>query len=77
MINAIVDRMLLDQRGQRWIVDFKTSSHEGGAVEQFLDNEVERYRAQMLRYTALAEALGPEPVRTALYFPLMGVLRTL
>jgi ATP-dependent exoDNAse (exonuclease V) beta subunit len=77
VINAVVDRMLVDAQGERWIVDFKTSHHEGGAVETFLDNEVERYRAQMLRYATLVRALGPEPVRLALYFPLMGVLRAL
>jgi len=75
LISAVFDRMLVDDRGQRWIIDFKTSTHEGAAVQEFIDREVERYRPQLLRYAALAHALGPEPVRLALYFPLLGEWR--
>jgi ATP-dependent exoDNAse (exonuclease V) beta subunit len=77
VVSVVFDRMLLDEQGRRWIVDFKTSAHEGGAMEQFLDSEVERYRAQLLRYAALARGLGPEPVYLALYFPLLGAWREL
>jgi hypothetical protein len=59
------------------VVDFKTSVHEGGARQQFIDSEAERYGPQMQRYRALAEQLGNEPVRLALYFPLLGVFREL
>jgi ATP-dependent exoDNAse (exonuclease V) beta subunit len=69
--------MLVDEHGQRWIVDFKTSTHEGGAQRDFIDREAERYRPQLLRYAALAAQLGRQPVRLALYFPLLGVLREL
>jgi ATP-dependent helicase/nuclease subunit A len=75
VVNVIIDRMLVDERGQRWIVDFKTGTHEGGAERAFIDSEVERYRPQLQRYAALAARLGPEPVRLALYFPLLGVFR--
>jgi ATP-dependent helicase/nuclease subunit A len=77
LVNVVVDRMLVDQQGQRWIVDFKTSTHAGGAAEVFIDSEAQRYRAQLQRYAALASRLGPEPVRVALYFPLLGVFREL
>ena len=50
---------------------------EGGAQRDFIDSEAERYRPQLLRYAALAAELGPEPVRLALYFPLLGVFREL
>ena len=75
LVTVVFDRMLLDEHGQRWIVDFKTSTHEGGALEDFLDAEAERYRGQLERYAALAAQLGPEPVRLALYFPLLGMFR--
>jgi ATP-dependent exoDNAse (exonuclease V) beta subunit len=75
VVNVIIDRMLVDEHGQRWIVDFKTGTHEGGAERAFIDSEAERYRAQLQRYAALAARLGPEPVRLALYFPLLGVFR--
>ncbi|HTT04929.1 MAG TPA: UvrD-helicase domain-containing protein [Steroidobacteraceae bacterium] len=77
VVNVVFDRMLLDAQGRRWIVDFKTSSHEGGSVEQFLQAEVERHGPQLQRYAALARALGPEPLRLALYFPLLGEFREL
>jgi ATP-dependent exoDNAse (exonuclease V) beta subunit len=75
VVNVIFDRMLVDEHGQRWVVDFKTSMHEGGAGQQFIDTEAERYRPQMQRYRALAAQLGSEPVHVALYFPLLGVFR--
>jgi ATP-dependent exoDNAse (exonuclease V) beta subunit len=75
LVTVVFDRMLLDEHGQRWIVDFKTSTHEGGALEEFLDAEAERYRGQLERYAALAAQLGPEPLRLALYFPLLGMFR--
>jgi ATP-dependent helicase/nuclease subunit A len=77
VINAIIDRMLVDDQAQRWVVDFKTSTHEGGAEREFIDREAERYRPQMQRYGALAAQLGSQPVRLALYFPVLGVFREL
>jgi ATP-dependent helicase/nuclease subunit A len=77
ILNVILDRMLIDEHGQRWIIDFKTGTHEGGSLELFLTAEVQRYREQLLRYAALARELGPEPVRVALYFPLLGEFREL
>jgi len=77
VVNVIIDRMLVDEHGQRWIVDFKTSTHEGGAERDFIDSEAARYRPQLQRYGALAAQLGREPVRLALYFPLLGIFREL
>jgi ATP-dependent helicase/nuclease subunit A len=57
------------------VIDFKTSRHEGGGLEKFLEQEVDRYRSQLETYVALARALGPQPVRAGLYFPLMGAFR--
>ncbi|MBC7983961.1 MAG: PD-(D/E)XK nuclease family protein, partial [Candidatus Obscuribacterales bacterium] len=76
IVNVVIDRTFVDQGGTRWIVDFKTSSHEGGGLEQFLANEEERYRAQLHRYAQLLRAYRPqEPIRAALYFPLMSQWR--
>jgi len=74
VINAIIDRTFVDAAGERWVIDYKTSSHEGGSLPEFLGREAERYRPQLARYATLAAALGPEPVRAALYFPLLGEL---
>ncbi len=77
VVNVVIDRMLVDEHGQRWVVDFKTSVHQGGAQSEFIDSEADRYRPQLLRYAALARQLGGQPVRLALYFPLLGVFREL
>jgi ATP-dependent exoDNAse (exonuclease V) beta subunit len=63
----IVDRLFRDATGAPWIVDYKTSSHEGADPEGFLDRERERYAAQLGRY---ARALGGGH-RLGLYFPLL------
>jgi hypothetical protein len=58
--------VLHDAQGEQWIVDFKTSRHEGAGLEQFLDEERKRYEPQLSSY---ATALGPS--RLGLYFPLL------
>ena len=77
LTNAVIDRSFIDGEGSRWVIDFKTSRHEGGETAAFLAREVDRYRAQLETYVALAQALGPQPVRAALYFPLLGAFREL
>lgn len=72
IVGGIIDRTFLDRTGTRWIVDFKTSVHEGGGLEAFLAQEVERYRPQLNRYAELMRAFKPnEKVKAALYFPLL------
>ncbi len=74
IIRAIFDRSFVDA-GIRWVIDYKTSQHLGGAAQEFLDREVARYQPQLQRYARLAQKLGPEPVRLGLYFPLMRAWR--
>jgi ATP-dependent helicase/nuclease subunit A len=73
--SVVIDRCFVDEAGTRWVIDYKTSRHEGAGVEAFLDAEVERYRAQLSGYVALARTLGPQTVRAGLYFPLLGAFR--
>ena len=75
--NVKIDRSFVDESGTRWVIDYKTSAHEGGDLEGFLAREIERYRPQLEGYVALAQSLGPEKVRAALYFPLLGAFREL
>lgn len=77
LTDAVIDRSFVDQDGTRWVIDFKTSRHEGGGLDAFLKRELERYRAQLETYVALARGLGPHPVRAGLYFPLIGAFREL
>jgi ATP-dependent exoDNAse (exonuclease V) beta subunit len=64
----VLDRMFEDTGGRTWIVDYKTSSHEGGDLDAFLAEEETRYRPQLERY---AQAIARPEARRALYFPLL------
>jgi len=75
IVRVVFDRSFVSSDGIRWVIDYKTSQHMGGGMPQFLDREVERYRAQLQRYAVFARRLGPEPVRVGLYFPLMRAWR--
>ncbi|MEP7364004.1 MAG: UvrD-helicase domain-containing protein [Acidobacteriota bacterium] len=68
-----VDCLFADGDGNRWVIDFKTSTHEGGGLNAFLDEEQRRYQGQLERYARLA--FPNEPVRLGLYFPLLGEWR--
>ncbi len=64
----VVDRTFVDEQGVRWIVDYKTGTHEGADVEGFLDRERLRYSGQLELY---ARALGGA-AQLGLYFPLLN-----
>lgn len=69
--SIIIDRVRIDDNGTHWIIDYKTSTHEGGDLAGFLHQESERYRAQLEKYGSLYTGLTGKDVRTALYFPLL------
>ncbi len=62
----VADRRIQEASGEHWVVDYKTSRHEGADIEGFLDRERERYAPQLQRY---ADHL--EGARMGLYFPLL------
>jgi ATP-dependent exoDNAse (exonuclease V) beta subunit len=65
-----IDRTFVAE-GVRWIVDFKTGSHEGADLDAFLEREKDRYRGQLEQYAAFVRALDPRPIRLGLYYPLL------
>lgn len=76
LVSVVIDRVRIDDDGTHWIVDYKTSTHEGGDLAGFLDQEAERYTPQLDRYARIYAAYsGVERLRTALYFPLMQQFR--
>ncbi|RKZ47019.1 MAG: hypothetical protein DRQ58_07540 [Gammaproteobacteria bacterium] len=66
-----IDRTFVDKDGTRWIIDYKTSQHEGTVIESFLDLQQERYRDQLVKYGALMKLYGDEPMKLGLNFPLL------
>jgi ATP-dependent exoDNAse (exonuclease V) beta subunit len=75
VVRVVIDRTFVAADGVRWIVDYKTSRHEGAGLGAFLDSEQARYRPQLERYALLMRNLGAEPVRLGLYFPLLAEWR--
>ncbi len=70
--SIVIDRIRIDEEGTHWIVDYKTSSHEGGNLEGFLAAEVDRYRFQIRKYAGIYRSYRPSvKLRGALYFPLL------
>ena len=70
-IRNVIDRTFIENK-TRWIIDYKTSRHEGTSLEFFLKREAERYKPQLSRYEALLKEYGEtRPIRKALYFPLI------
>ncbi len=70
-----IDRYLVTDAGEAWLVDYKTSVHDGAGLEAFLASEAERYREQLGNYRRAMATLTEHPVRTALYFPLLQVFQ--
>ncbi len=77
LIDGAVVRSILDRTfvaaGVRWIVDYKTSLHEGGAKEEFLENEKKRYSSQLERYEKALRLSGEKrEIKKGLYYPALG-----
>ncbi|MFK8032462.1 MAG: UvrD-helicase domain-containing protein [Gammaproteobacteria bacterium] len=67
---VVLDRTFIAD-GYRWIIDYKTGAHEGGTVDAFMDTELERYQPQLERYARIMMRLHHEPIKLALYFPML------
>jgi ATP-dependent exoDNAse (exonuclease V) beta subunit len=70
-VAGAIDRTFVDAEGVRWIIDYKTSAHEGAGLAAFLENEKLRYREQLERYARLLGLTETRPIRVGLYFPLL------
>lgn len=68
----VIDRTFCDSNGNRWIIDYKTSSHEGSDIQDFLDREQMRYQDQLNRYATAMQQIDFRPIRLGIYFPLIG-----
>lgn len=73
VVHAVIDRTFIDAEGRRWIIDYKTASHEGDDVDGFIAREMQRYRPQLERYAQMMSLEEAPPIELGLYFPLMQV----
>ncbi len=72
VVHAVIDRTFVDENNIRWIIDFKTGVHRGAGIEEFIEMEKERYRAQLERYEKLLKSKGETcEIKKALYYPAM------
>ena len=71
LINIIIDRTFVDDNNVRWIIDYKTSRHEGKDIDLFLDQEQGRYNDQLQKYGTLVSQMEQREVKLGLYFPLL------
>lgn len=70
----IIDRTFIDEKGTRWIIDFKTSlptQFDPNAIEHFIQQEKQKYQTQLLQYANAIQTLEKNPIKLGLYFPLI------
>lgn len=75
LISGTIDRVFRDKEDRLWVIDYKTSQHEGGSAENFLSEQQRRYRPQLDNYAALLARMEPGPIWLGLYFPLLDAWR--
>ena len=73
--SIVIDRVRIDEHGVHWIIDYKTSTHEGGDLDEFLQHEADRYQQQLQKYSSLYRHYANVPIKAALYFPLLQQFR--
>lgn len=61
----------------RWIIDYKSSALGALPLAEFLEEQAALYAGQLRRYADLYRQQGEKPIRTALYFPLLGYFHEL
>ncbi|MFO1290213.1 MAG: UvrD-helicase domain-containing protein [Nitrosomonas sp.] len=70
--HIVIDRSFIDAQAVRWIIDFKTGTHRGTDIDDFLGQELQRYRPQLERYAQLLQSMETRTIRLGLYFPILG-----
>ena len=63
-----IDRSFIDSDGMRWIVDYKTTTHQGAGRDDFLLQQKEIYREQLENYASLFAKIETRPIKLVLYF---------
>ncbi|MGE0876670.1 MAG: UvrD-helicase domain-containing protein [Burkholderiales bacterium] len=61
----VMDRVFTTREEERWVVDYKISVHEGGSIEEFLDEQRKRYAQDLQTYASVVKDSN-----MGLYFPI-------
>lgn len=68
-IQLVIDRTFIDEKGVRWIIDYKSSIPTQNSLNEFLNAEQKKYENQMQQYHIAMQALNDRPIFLGLYFP--------
>ncbi len=72
---SIIDRTFVDDKGTRWIVDYKSTPTKNKDLQAFAQEQVKtRHQSQLERYGALMSEIDSRPIQLAVYFPLIKQL---
>lgn len=72
IVHAVIDRTFVED-GVRWVIDYKTGTHEGGGLKEFLESEKLRYSPQLERYASVLRAAGEgREIKKGLYYPVLS-----
>ncbi len=74
-VSIVIDRTFIDEKGERWIVDYKSGVHAGGSADDFLEREKERYREQMECYAEIMKGIEERRINLMLYYPQLKSFR--
>lgn len=69
--HVIIDRTFIDEDGERWIIDYKTTHYQGNDLDQFLDQEKQKHQQQLHIYAKALKKIFSENMHFGLYFPLI------
>jgi len=73
--SVVIDRIHIDRDKQHWVIDYKTGTHEGSFLSEFIDSEVVRYKDQLSKYAEIYKNYSGFQPKVALYFPSLKTLR--
>lgn len=73
--SLVIDRTFVDEKGTRWIIDYKTANFTGDNLEGFLAAEQAQYEEKMHQYLQAMQMMDSRTTRLGLYFPLIPAWR--
>lgn len=68
--NGIIDRTFVDNQGNRWIIDYKTSENCEGELTEFYTKAQQCYTEQLEKYAQYFTMIEDRPIKLGLYFPM-------